>query len=204
MLSGHFVEINDFLLFIHPEVYPPSEDTFLIMKVLIDLPYAEGEKLALDMGCGCGILSLILAKKNYKVVGVDVNPYAIRCATINAYLNGLKSKVRFLLSDLFSNVEGVFDLIVFNPPYVPRSEHYDDSFFMRSIESRPHLILRFIEQLPSHLAEEGEAFILISDLVDYNEVNSKAKEVGLLLDIVLEDKLPWETLSVIRAIRRTC
>ena len=62
-------------------VYPPREDSAL----LID--YLEGLKpngVAMEIGCGSGILSIVLAKNNWKVEACDINPYAIAAAKKNS------------------------------------------------------------------------------------------------------------------------
>lgn len=93
-------------------IYEPAEDSFLLKKYIKD--YAHGR--VLDMGTGSGIFVLEAKKYSKNVVGVDINEDAVRLVRskgVNAYL-----------SDLFSNVKGKFDLIMFNPPYLPLEKDY--------------------------------------------------------------------------------
>lgn len=69
----------------------------------------------LDVGCGYGFLSIVLAKElNISGVGVDVNLRALDLAKSNASLNQVS--VSFKESNIYENVEGKFDLIITNPP----------------------------------------------------------------------------------------
>ena len=74
---------------------------------------------AVDIGCGAGPGAVVvaLARPAAEVVGVDINDQALRYARLNAALAGL-SNVAVRRSDLLSAVEGEFDLIIANPPYL--------------------------------------------------------------------------------------
>jgi methylase of polypeptide subunit release factors len=74
---------------------------------------------AVDIGCGCGpgAISIARALPLADVLAVDINPMAVRFTRVNARLAGT-DKVRSQLSNLLHNVEGAFDLIVANPPYL--------------------------------------------------------------------------------------
>ena len=111
------IEIEGIKLKLHPEVYEPAEDSILLLKNLIDVR----DKEVLEIGVGTGLISIACAKRGAKrVVGVDINPYAVKLAKENAKLNNVN--ITFFESDLFENVEGEFDVILFNPPYLPTSE----------------------------------------------------------------------------------
>jgi release factor glutamine methyltransferase len=83
---------------IHENVYEPSDDTFFFAD---NLNVKEREKV-IDLGTGCGFLGIIAAKKASKVIAVDINPYAVHCAKMNAKLNEVNNKMFFLQGDLFS------------------------------------------------------------------------------------------------------
>jgi release factor glutamine methyltransferase len=71
----------------------------------------------LDMGTGSGVQAILAASKGAKVTAVDVNPFAVECARLNVKRNKLLSRVEVLESDLFEQVKGQFDLIIFDPPF---------------------------------------------------------------------------------------
>ncbi len=90
-----------------------------------DTPLIPPDASVLDLGCGTGVVSVFAAQQAGRVVAVDINPAAVRCARINALLNGVEGTVEVREGDLFTPVaDERFDVIVFNPPYFrgqPRS-----------------------------------------------------------------------------------
>lgn len=124
---------NDF-----SRVYPPSDDTYLIMdyfKTHIDHNTFDGKDISeierlLDMGTGTGIIALLLnsiknllPSFNPDIVASDINEVAVSLAKNNAKLNGFTDQIRFIHSDLFdsfpSSLKHFLDVIIFNPPYLP-------------------------------------------------------------------------------------
>ena len=93
-----------------PEVYPPSDDSILLIESLDVVP---GEKV-LEVGCGSGVVSIHCAKNGCDVTAVDVNPRAVELARRNAGANG--ADIPVCESDVYGNVDDVFDTIVFNLP----------------------------------------------------------------------------------------
>jgi len=78
----------------------------------------------LDLGTGTGAIAIALARafQHAQILAVDLSERALGLASENARANGVEARVRFLQSDWYENVSGVFDLIVSNPPYIPREE----------------------------------------------------------------------------------
>ena len=85
---------------------------------------SEKANRVLDVGTGCGLLGILAARRACNVVAVDLNPYAIRCAKENSALNGVRGKIDFVQTSLFTalNSKASFDLILFNAPYLPSDE----------------------------------------------------------------------------------
>ncbi|AZF27291.1 MULTISPECIES: class I SAM-dependent methyltransferase [unclassified Pseudomonas] len=79
----------------------------------------EPLKRAVDIGCGAGVGALVIAHARHdtEVLAVDINPRALRLTAVNAELAGL-ANVSVYQSDVLASVEGEFDLIVANPPYM--------------------------------------------------------------------------------------
>ena len=69
-------------------------------------------------------MGLLSTKKAKEVIGIDINPYAVRCAKRNAVLNTVTKRISFIQGDLFGPLKKTekFDLILFNAPYVPEVE----------------------------------------------------------------------------------
>lgn len=100
---------------VNQNVLIPRADTeCLVQKVLEIMP-----DRILDVCTGSGCIAVSLAKylKSAKVMAVDISKEAIEVAIENAVLNQVE--VEFRVSDLFENVEGEFEAIVSNPPYIP-------------------------------------------------------------------------------------
>ena len=100
----------------------PRPETEELAEWILSMSMGDDLKV-LDMGCGSGVLGLTLAaeRPSWHVTLADVSEDALALAEENAAALGI-GNARFLRSDLFSAVEGEFDGIVANLPYVPESE----------------------------------------------------------------------------------
>lgn len=179
----------------YPDVYVPDEDSFLLAE---NLNIPKGAKV-LDVGTGTGILALTAAKMASSVVGVDVNPKAVELAKKNAKENGIKN-VRFLERDLFSAIgkEEKFDVIIFNPPYLPVEEYDPLGKAWSGGRGGMVVIRRFLVEAPAHLAENGIILLLLSSLNDFDEVKKILGQKGMTCEVVAEKKFFFEALMVVR------
>ncbi len=113
----------------------------------------------LDLGTGSGINGVFAAQWAQKVLAVDLNPAAVRCARINALLNQVEDRMGVRLGDLFAPVQGDrFDVILFNPPFF-KGEARDalgQAFFGTSLAQR------FADELPNHLKPGGVCLLILS------------------------------------------
>lgn len=110
------------LLFVH-SAFPTVEsdavffgpDTYRYLSLLRRMhPRA---KRAVDVGCGSGAGGILIAPHCESVVLADINPRALRYAAINAALNGVEN-VECVQSDVLRGVQGDYDLVISNPPYL--------------------------------------------------------------------------------------
>lgn len=104
----------------------PRADTETLIEWVLELSTQLPNKArVIDLGTGTGAIALVLASEfpQWQVEGIDLIPQAVELAQSNAKLNQLE-RVRFYQSSWFEQVEGQFDLIVSNPPYIdPADEH---------------------------------------------------------------------------------
>nr|ACN38364.1 putative sisomicin methyltransferase [Micromonospora inyonensis] len=117
--------------------------------LLIRLMLRRGGARALDMGCGSGVLSLVLADRYESVLGVDVNPRAVALSRLNAALNGL-TNVTFREGDMFEPAEGRFSRIVFNSP-----TNEEGSEFVDLLEAGEPILETFFRDVPRKLESGG-------------------------------------------------
>jgi len=177
------------VLEVDPGVYAPAEDTFLMLSAL---DVSEGDR-ALEMGCGSGFLSLHMAKAGAYVVAVDLDERAVANALRNASLNDLRMQV--LHSDLFRDVEGTFDLLVFNPPYLRGAVRDDDDLCWAGGEDGVQVTARFLREAREHLAPGGRVLLLLSSDMDDEAVNGALG--GWERKVLVSRTLFFERLSVL-------
>lgn len=193
---------EDYMFDIFESVYEPAEDSFLLAQ---NLPIEEGD-LVLDIGTGCGIQAILAARKARKVLAVDVNPYAVRCALHNALLNKVADKVEVRQGSLFESLKAGerFDAILFNAPYLPSEpweEHDSASQAWSGGESGRQVIDRFIVEAPTFLKTKGRILLVQSTLSDVEQSLRMFTEQGLAAKVIAESKVAFETIVVIEARR---
>jgi len=179
-------------------IYEPREDSLLLAKVLEE-EFESGEaknenkKTVLEIGCGSGLLSIISAKRGCDVLAADINPAAVACAKRNAELNGASFET--IQSDLFQHINGKFDLIIFNPPYLPEEQTEGNRAWAggKNLE----VITEFIKSARRHLNNDGKLLVLISSLTKPENIMGKFADNDFDAKIIAERKIPWEKLSVV-------
>ncbi len=191
---------NEYTFHVSKDVYEPAEDTFLLAENLV----VDKNDVVLDVGTGCGILGILAAKKARRVVAVDVNPHAVRCAKMNAKLNGVTEKMETLRSDLFKAIKKneKFDLIIFNAPYLPSETMEKKNWIERAWAGGPtgrQLIGEFIVQAPDYLKKRGRILLVQSTLSDVEETVQKLGERRFCVRVLAQEKVAFETIVVIEA-----
>ncbi|MBI4158727.1 methyltransferase [Candidatus Woesearchaeota archaeon] len=139
-------------------------------------------KNVLEIGTGTGIIALHLAKKGSKVTATDIREDVVKAACNNGRLNNVH--VNFVVSDLYKNVKGKYDCVIFIPPYFTSSSFSSfaflfekclpwfletrisyllDIFFLKGKPSYPRreLLKRFLEETPSYLSRDGCIFLSV-------------------------------------------
>ena len=170
-------------------IYHPSDDSYLMLEAVSRLPL-QGRKV-LDVGTGSGILALYCAMHGAQVTATDIDASALRQAQKAAEALGLRLETT--LSDLFSEVHGQFDSVLFNPPYLPSSILAD-----RTVDGGPGgrvLSKQFLKELPSYLNQNGKALLLVSSL---NEPTTLVGMYpGLRFTVMAKRSLFFEGLQVL-------
>jgi release factor glutamine methyltransferase len=176
------------------EVYQPAEDTYLLLKAAI--AEARDSDRVLEVGCGSGLISRNLAPRVREILATDINPFAV-------------SKVReygipVIRADLFRGIKAKFDMVIFNPPYLPTSEEEKNAgwinFALDGGESGRETIKRFFLDLGPHLTPGGRALILLSSLTGITMVEEMAVNLGFEVRQVAVERYFFELLYVFKLV----
>lgn len=182
---------QSFEIEVNETVYDPSEDSFLLANQMVDCL----GKSFLDMGCGSGIQSLAAAQKGaLSITLVDQNKVALDNARSNIQRYFPKVSIDLIQSNLFEKVgKKEFDVICFNPPYVP-TEGSPDIRLDGGLKGRDFLDL-FLEQAPNYLNPNGVILFLQTSINDEEETIKKYQKDFDLIKIKSQN-LFFESLSV--------
>lgn len=189
-------------IFLHSEVYEPSEDTFFFLEH-IDI---KKDQSICEIGTGSGIIALSCAQKGASVVCSDINPYAIELVqkNIQENLGLLKGRIEVRQGDLFDILfeNETFDIIIFNPPYLPTriDQRVDDGgWFDRSVDGGTtglETTKRYLKNISKHLKTKGKGYFIFTTQSDRMLLNSYLKRYSLKDKIVSTLKFENETLEL--------
>ena len=211
------------------DVYAPAEDSDLLATAAVET--VDPGELVLDVGTGSGYVAGRVAETGARVVATDLNPHAVR-QTRERYGVGADGRrdtgdegtedrdddrrrgvdglgtvparpVTVVRGDLvgpFGN--DVFDLVTFNPPYLPTDPDDErDDWMARALSGGPDgraVIDRFLDDVGRVLSSDGVCLLLVSTLTGVDEVAERAGAAGFSVAVVEEAAFPFETLSVLK------
>lgn len=201
-MSSKKFHYKKLIIKLHPEVYEPAEDTFLLLESIKVKPKDN----VLEIGTGCGIIALECASNGANVVCTDINPYAIKLTKHNFNKNKafIKGKFEIRKGDLFSAIKKneKFDVIIFNPPYLPTKKNefvwglgWFDIATNGGVEGLS-LIKRFIKDLRKYLSFDGKAHFVFSTLGDKKKLNFYISKANFNAKVVSSYSFNDETLFV--------
>lgn len=175
-------------------VYEPREDSRLAAETIADMDL-QGKDI-LDIGTGCGFLAIIAASQGATVEAVDINESALQAAQENAERNDVQLTV--YQSDLFSQVDGSYDLILFNAPYLPDERGEDDEeLAWAGGEGGRELVDTVIKECKDYLNDDGRLLLVQSSVTGVDATLHEMRENGLDPEITGREKVPWEELVVV-------
>lgn len=229
----HLTGVQDFMglqFAVDGHVLIPRQDTEILVEEALQHLHDGMQVLDMCTGSGCILISLLHYSNNCEGVGVDVSEGALRMAELNAVkLLGTRAvrnmsgepgekaeaqdmfvgtHVRFVQSDLFEKVEGKFDMIVSNPPYIqsgiietlmPEVRDYEPRLALDGSGDGLLFYRRILEECPRYLQKGGMLFLEIG--YDQGEAVSRLMEqagfIGVMLvsDYAGLDRVVCGTLS---------
>lgn len=153
------VECCGMKITVNPGVYQTSGDSDLMAESV----EIKKDESFLEIGCGTGVVSIAVAKRASRGIGVDINDKAVENSKQNAEIQGVKN-VEFLKSNVFENVDGKFDVIICNPPYTKHEarDNIDRMFWDPEDEMKQ----KFFREVKRYLKPNGRIYFGWADFAD--------------------------------------
>lgn len=148
----------------------------------------------LDMGTGCGVNAILAAATAEQVLAVDINPVALDAARRNADRNGVADRIEVRHSDVFTDVDGRFDLIVFDPPFrwfTPR-----DRLETATSDENYRALTTFLRHARRHLGSSGRMLIFFGTSGDLPYLRHLVAEQRFTAEIVARQELTKDDVTV--------
>jgi release factor glutamine methyltransferase len=178
-------------------VYEPAEDSYLLIDAALNEIAGSKQRLRiLEIGTGSGIVTSAMLRDapEHRYAATDISPHAVTCARAN--------RVPVVRADLFRGLRGRFDLIIFNPPYLPTApdERVDGwlDYAWNGGDDGRSVIDRFLERAQAFLADRGSILLLLSSLTGIETVCERMASAGLVVHEVASIRCPGERLVVLR------
>lgn len=169
-------------------IYNPREDSFLLEK---EVKKFSKNKSFLDLGCGSGIQGKAALQSNAKsVLFADISKDAITEIK--------KQGFSAVQSNLFSKIKGKFEVISFNPPYLPEDKREDKESALATTGGKKgdEVILRFLKQAKKHLEKNGIILLVVSSLTPKNKIEQVLKKEKLKKEVISQKSFFFEKLEV--------
>jgi release factor glutamine methyltransferase len=152
---------------VSPAVLIPRHETELIVEVALQLFPDHGDSLkAADLGTGSGCVAIALAceRPTARITATDISSVALEVARRNATRHGVADRIQFRSADLLDGLEGPFDMIACNPPYVaerdrrglqPEVRDHEPDVALFGGADGFHLVERLVQGAAIHLRPGG-------------------------------------------------
>jgi release factor glutamine methyltransferase len=153
------IDLQGLSLIISAGVYKTGVDTELMIETAKNIK----NKKFLEIGCGCGAISIYLAQNNKSGVAVDINELAIENTIKNCDRNSVDN-LQVKVSNVFENIKGKFDLVFCNPPY---NEHeVRDNVDRMFWDPKNSMKEQFFANVKAHLKKSGSIYFGWADFAD--------------------------------------
>ncbi|MBI2102549.1 methyltransferase [Candidatus Woesearchaeota archaeon] len=173
---------------LYTDIYEPAEDSYLLQKVVRGSVFGR----VLDIGTGSGIqaMTAVESSRVREVVAVDINPEAVERLQARKI-----RKLTVFQSDLFEHVEGQFNCIIFNPPYLPQDPGVEDAALYGGKKGW-EITERFFRDASRYLHADGKIFFLFSTLTNKEKIEELLQHFLFSFEESAREKIAFEELFV--------
>ena len=179
----------DLSIFPHYGVFAPTRHEYV--PLLLDAPLPPNHDVAYDIGTGTGLLAIILAQRGIKqIIATDLNPQALACAQDNFSRLELVN-VQLQQADLYPTNTPLANLIVCNPPWLPAKPTSPLEYAVYDFNSK--MLKGFLEGAKQNLAEQGEVWLILSNLAEHLQLRSRDQLLNWIADAGLSIKYRLDT-----------
>jgi release factor glutamine methyltransferase len=183
--SGQVVTYLGKSLVVPPDVHPVTDMSHLLGEAVL-AEVQEGERV-LDMGTGSGVNAILAASTGAYVSAVDINPHAVDVARENTERSGLADRIEVHRSDLFDEVVGQFDVIVYNPPFRWFTRY--NVFEAIKSDENYHAVRTFFRNARQYLTRSGRMLIFLGSSGDVECLKQLAEEGNFRTETAAQEGL---------------
>lgn len=167
----HITGVQEFMgleFIVNEHVLVPRQDTEVLVESVLDVLKSDMKILDMCTGSGCILLSLLKFRKDVSGTGIDISEEALKVACRNRENLGVDAEL--IHSDLFENVEGKYDIIVSNPPYIRTAvieelkeevKFHDPFIALDGKEDGLYFYRKIVEKSPKYLKQGGKLYFEI-------------------------------------------
>jgi len=168
-------------------LYIPSDDSIFLANIVNQYHGVS----ALEMGTSGGFILRGLSKNFSIVVGTDIDFYSLKL------ILKMSRNERVICCDAATALRNIkFDMIVFNPPYLPNTNNYVD----KTVDGGPtgiELSIHFLISAIGKLTSNGKILMLVSSLSDTEKLNRFIEKNNFMMKKIAQEDLFYETLKII-------